>query len=82
MNQVYCTHCGSNKVKDNPIVRNILIASLLLLFIPVVGWITAPFVAAIAGSAKYNMKKKQIRPMKCLECKKSFQIKPDNLKAV
>jgi Zn finger protein HypA/HybF involved in hydrogenase expression len=72
---VECPNCGSNKVKVNPLIKNILIsAALIFIFIPVIGWITGPIMAAVAWSANKAAKKENIKAMKCEECKHSFRI--------
>jgi hypothetical protein len=72
-----CPQCGSNGVSENKIVRNLLIGAIILFIIPIFGWIVGPIIAAVAWSTHYNMKKRNIKPMKCNECKKKFQIDKD-----
>lgn len=70
---ITCTKCGSNKVTENKIIRNIFIGALLLCFIPIVGWIAVPFVFATGIAGLIIKKAKKIELMKCMECKQALQ---------
>ncbi|WLR53539.1 hypothetical protein LC048_13505 [Mesobacillus subterraneus] len=75
---INCPKCGSNKVKENLIIKKVLIAAaLIFFFIPVIGWIAGPIMALTAWSGNRAAKKKGIKPMKCDDCKNVFQVDED-----
>lgn len=77
---VTCPNCGSNKVKENPIIKYTLIGAIVLLLIPVVGWISSPLLLVTALATWLVKKQKKIEPMKCRDCKRPFQISVDKHK--
>ncbi|MGM0807620.1 MAG: hypothetical protein ACQET8_23215 [Bacillota bacterium] len=77
-----CPKCSSRKVIKNPFLRYLLIATFLIALIPIIGWITAPFMLAVAISVVIVKKYKKIELMKCLDCKNQFQVSKEEYKAI
>lgn len=71
---ISCPKCRSNKVRVNPFLKYILIAAVLFIWIPVLGWITGPFLLIVALAAWIVKKYKKIQTMKCQECKHPFTV--------
>lgn len=82
MEKVTCPQCGSSKIKVNKIFLYILIAALIISFIPIIGWIAAPIMLIVAFVGWWIKRSKKIQTMKCAECKKPFQISVDDYKQV
>jgi transcription elongation factor Elf1 len=72
--EICCPKCGSNKVKVNPFLKYTLIAAVILIWIPLLGWIVGPMLLIIALAAWIIKKVKKIQTMKCKDCKQQFTV--------
>lgn len=76
-NIIVCPQCGSNKVQVMPVKMALFASAGCLMWIPIIGWIAAPFVFLAWLISLFIRGKKS---MKCNECKHGFTVKTETYK--
>lgn len=77
---ITCPNCDSNKVKENPFLKKIVITAAILFWIPFLGWITSLYLLIVALVVWLVKKVKKIQTMKCQECKLNFTVNNETYK--
>lgn len=68
--KISCPRCDSNKVAPNRVITVLFVVSILILIIPIAGWIISPVMLTIATILYFRPK----RYVKCQECKNEFKV--------